>query len=57
MLEEERMLQIISQLEQYSFYGKNLEELMPSIKKKIELCDYMSAYEDLRKQIEKLAEL
>lgn len=57
LLEEKRMLQIISELERYSFHGKNLEELTLSIRKKIEVCDYMSAYENLQKQVEKLAEL
>ena len=57
LLEEKRMLQMISELEQYSFHGKNLEELTVSIRKKIELCDYMTAYESLQKEVEKLAEL
>uniref|UniRef100_UPI004055B19A ATP-binding protein n=1 Tax=Agathobacter sp. TaxID=2021311 RepID=UPI004055B19A len=55
MLDGEQMMRIIEHLENYSFGEKNLEEVTAPIRKKIEMCDYMSAYENLKKQTDKLA--
>lgn len=54
MLDGTKMTQIIETLEPYSFEGKDLGELVVPIRKKIEMYDYMSAYETLRKQKDKL---
>lgn len=54
MLDGEQMMHMIEKLETYSFQGKDLQELMVPIRKKIEMYDYISAYETLRKQKEKL---
>lgn len=54
MLDGTQMMQIIDRLEQYSFEGKDLGEMIVPIRKKIEMYDYMSAYETLRKQKDKL---
>ncbi len=57
MLDGVQMMQIIEELEKYSFGGKDLKEIAVPIRKKIEMYDYMSAYETLRKQKDKLAKV
>ena len=54
MLDGTKMMQMIEHLETYAFQGKDLEPIIVPIRKKIEMYDYMSAYETLRKQKDKL---
>ena len=48
-LDGERMVQILDELSTYSYAGKDLQKEVKSVYKKIEMFDYMSAYEAVAK--------
>lgn len=43
-LDEEKMLEILSQMEPYIRNGKHMKELLVPIRRKVEMMDYMSAF-------------
>ncbi len=48
-LEDERMLEIVTELEKYQYRGVSLKEVLAPVKKKIERSDYISAVETVAK--------
>lgn len=53
-LEGAAMLSIVEKLQQYSYHGHPLKELLEPVKKKIHMSDYMSASEVVQRLKEKL---
>lgn len=53
-LDGERMLELLTELQKYQYHGTPLEEPLASVRRKIEMSDYMSAVEALTKIKDKL---
>ncbi len=54
-LDGNKMLQILLQLGEYSYHGKDLEKELQPVHKKVEMSDYMSAYETAVKLKDKIS--
>ena len=52
-----QMFEILEQLEQFSYCGKDLEEVYAGVHKKIQMMDYMSAYEMIKQKKEQLSRM
>ena len=50
----EKMLAVLDEIAQYSYNGRNLDEITQKVMKKVGMSDYFSAYETVEKEIQKL---